>query len=662
MLLSPGHSLPSRQPTPSVQVGSRSRPGSTPFGTIPALQPRLELVPTPEPNPCNAITSCMPCDAAISESLLHVWAASCPRQLISGAALTQSGQFEVPRIRLLRIFNFRSVASLEWCPSAGINCLIGPGDAGKSSILDAIDLCVGARRNVQFCDADFHSLDTATPIMIEATLGDLPDGLRSMEAYGQFLRGWDPALGEPADEPGAGLETVLTLRISVAADLEPAWSLVSDRATAQGLSRNLAWADRVRLAPMRIGGSATANLSWRRGSVLDRLSDERADATAALVKAARDAREAFGTQAEGQLSGTLAIVERVAGALGVPLDGGAHAYLDAASVSFSGGTVSLHDGRGVPLTGLGTGSSRLLVAGLQREAAPRAGMVLVDELEYGLEPHRIIGFLGSLGAKERIPPLQVFATTHSPVAVRELSAAQLHVVRRGRDGHVVLPASSHADQVQGTMRTHPEAFLGRKVVVCEGASEVGLLRGLDLYLTRTTKWIPLAAKGVMLSDAGGADKLYARVGAFVALGYDTLAFRDDDVQPTPDMERTFLEGGGKLVKWRSGRALEDELFTCLPDVAVAALVERAIEIHGQQVIDAHIGSASNGSMGLRDPAALLNPAGRAVLAKASKGKKAGWFKSVTWMEDAAADIIGPHIATADKDFQAILAELIAWSN
>ena len=585
-----------------------------------------------------------------------VWLRVIPRY----PATAWIGNFEMTHIRLLHIFNFRGIPSLEWRPSPGVNCLIGPGDAGKSSILDAIDLCVSARRNAQFCDADFHELDTATTIQIDVTLGGLPDGLRSMEAYGQFLRGWNANSGTLTDEPGAGLETVLTLRLAVAADLEPAWSLFSERATNQGLVRNLAWADRVKLAPMRIGGSAHANLGWRRGSVLDRLSDERADATAALVAAARNAREAFGTDADRQLAGTLAIVDRVAGAIGVPLNGGPHAYLDAASVSFSGGTVSLHDGRGVPLTGLGTGSSRLLVAGLQREAAPQAGMVLVDELEHGLEPHRIIGFLGSLGAKEKEPPLQVFGTTHSPVVVRELSAEQLHVVRAGPDGPIVLAASDHAEQVQGTMRTHPEAFLGRKVIVCEGASEVGLLRGLDLYLTRGFGWVALAARGVVLVDAGGANKLYGRVQPFVALGYDTLAFRDDDVQPTPDMERTFLDQGGTLIKWRAGRALEDELFASLPDEAVMALVQRAIDLHDEPLIDAQIGSASMGTMGLRDWTQLLTLAGRSALAKASKTKGAGWFKSVSRMEDVAADIVGPHLANADSNFQNILGELFAW--
>src|SRR5215471_11238881 len=32
-------------------------------------------------------------------------------------------------------------------PSVGINCLIGPGDSGKSSLLDAIDYCVASNRN-----------------------------------------------------------------------------------------------------------------------------------------------------------------------------------------------------------------------------------------------------------------------------------------------------------------------------------------------------------------------------------------------------------------------------------------------------------------------------------------------------------------------------------
>lgn len=165
------------------------------------------------------------------------------------------------RIRLLQVRHFRGLRSLEWYPSAGLNCLIGPGDSGKSSMLDAIDLCLGARRNVQFTDSDFFELRTEESISISVTVGDLDDGLRNMDAYGQFLRGYDPDLGDVTDEPGHDAETVLTLNLTVGSDLEPVWSLVSDRAAAQNLSRNLAWADRVRLAPTRIGGAADQNLA-----------------------------------------------------------------------------------------------------------------------------------------------------------------------------------------------------------------------------------------------------------------------------------------------------------------------------------------------------------------------------------------------------------------
>jgi len=79
------------------------------------------------------------------------------------------------RIRRLEIRNFRSIKILDWAPSAGINCLIGPGDSGKSTILDAIDLCLGARRNVSIADTDFYGLVVTESIVVAVTLGGLSD-------------------------------------------------------------------------------------------------------------------------------------------------------------------------------------------------------------------------------------------------------------------------------------------------------------------------------------------------------------------------------------------------------------------------------------------------------------------------------------------------------
>lgn len=570
------------------------------------------------------------------------------------------------RIRKIDIQHFRGIKSLEWCPTGGINCLIGPGDSGKSSILDAIDLCLGARRNVQFTDVDFHQLDVETPISISVTLGELDDALKSLDTYGMYVRGFDVHTGKIEDEPENDAETVLTVRLTVASDLEPLWTLVSERAEAQGISRNLNWSDRVRIAPTRIGVMADYHLGWRRGSVLNRVSEERADASAALVKAARDARSAFGDEAQGQLSETLGIVATTANELGIRLGKNIKAMLDAHSVSFTGGTISLHDEGGIPLRGLGIGSTRLLIAGLQRKAAEHSTMLLVDELEYGLEPHRIIRFLGSLGSKEKTPPLQVFMTTHSPVALRELSGFQLFVARRTQDSCRLLTVGTD-DDIQSTIRLYPDAFLASAVIICEGATEVGLVRGLDQYRV-TNGQNAISALGVAVVDSGGgdADKPFKRAEAFQALGYRVAVIRDDDKKPTAAVEDNFIGSGGAVIAWRDERALEDELFLSMADDAVARLVERAIDLHGEDLINDHIKSVSNNTKDLnaiRIELAILGVSldSRQILGKAARRRQAGWFKSVTWMEDVARDIVGPGLAGSDAGFKKLADDIFSWA-
>ena len=569
------------------------------------------------------------------------------------------------RIREILIENFRCIKALKWLPTPGVNCLIGPGDSGKSSILDAVDFCLGARRNIQFTDADFYMLDVETPIQISVTIGALDDGLKNLDAYGMYLRSFDARSGEIEDEPEETAETVLTVRLTVASDLEPSWSLVSERAAAQGQTRNLNWGDRVRLAPTRIGALADYHLGWRRGSVLNRVSEERADASAALAKAARDARAAFGDQAQDQLAETLGIVETTARELGIPVGENVKALLDAHSASFSGGTISLHDEDGIPLRGLGVGSTRLLIAGLQRKAAAQATMILIDELEHGLEPHRIIRLLGSLGAKEEDPPLQVLMTTHSPVVLRELSGHQLFVVRAAADKHEVRAVGT-ADDIQGTIRLYPDAFLAVSVIVCEGASEVGFLRGLDQYRT-ANGYKSSTAEGASLVDCGGgdADRPFRRAAAFHALGYRTAILRDNDIKPTPGLEAAFIADGGKLVVWRDGCSLEDELFLSLTDEGVSKLIDRAIELHGEELVNEHIKSASQNAQTLNAVQCnalfdSVSPETREILGKASRTKKAGWFKSVTSMEDVARDILGPDLASADEGFRSLVEEIFDW--
>ena len=572
------------------------------------------------------------------------------------------------RIRRFEIRNFRSIQSLDWTPSNGVNCLIGPGDSGKSSILDAIDLCLGARRSAPFGDADFFNLDVTRTISISATLGALPEALQNLDTYGEFLRGFSLVTGQVEDEPRVGLETVLTLKLEVTGDLEPSWTLYSERGARQQLERSLAWKDRSLLAPARIGTYANTNLSWARGSVLNRLTEERADLGAQLAGAARAARTTFGMQAGQQLAQTLQVVTATATSLGVPVGAGAQALLDAHSVSIGDGAIALHNEAGIPLRSLGTGSGRLLVAGLQRAAAAAASIALVDEVEYGLEPHRLMRLLDSLGAKDTLQPLQVFMTTHSPVTLRELSGNQLVVVRQCAGVHTATLAGID-DNIQGTLRKAPEAFLSKSVIVCEGASEVGFARGMDQWWVACGA-ISFLAHGGSYVDAGGGspDQCFTRAEAFLKLGYRVLVFVDADKPvTTAGLVQRFADAGGHYITWRPGMALEDELFRHCSDDAVHALLNKADEMVGRDLMAEHVRSKSNGQTTLAAIEAErfgggYTAASRALLGLAARNNKNGWFKSVSGFQEIAKDVVGPHMQQAEAGFRGITDALYGWTS
>mgnify|MGYP003631076686 CR=1 FL=1 len=567
------------------------------------------------------------------------------------------------KIRHICIENFRCIKKLSWYPHAGLNCLIGPGDSGKSTVLDAIDLCLGPRQSKAVSDSDFYNLDTASPLIVDVTVGKLDDELKQLDKYDQYLRGYRASDGSVVDEPQNGFETVLTVRLKVGADLDPIWSLYSERAELAGREKNLTWGDRILLAGTRIGGVSDYHLSWRKGAVLNRLADERPDTSIALAEATRAARAAFGEKADHNLEDTLAAVTSTAGELGVRLEGDLQALLNAHSISLSGGTIALHDGRGVPLSSLGLGSGRLLVAGLLNQAITGSNLVLVDELEHGLEPHRIIRFLGALGAKQRDEPIQVFITSHSPVVLRELDETQLFVLRESEQEHTAKLAKIDANS-QGTLRRHAEAFFAKSVLLCEGASEIGFVRGLDQYRSSTGRQSVFAA-GLGLLDASGVTNLYQHAPTLQSLGYRVGSFRDDDAPPNGAAEAGFLVAGGTLYKWQPAEKIEQAIFRALPDDGVIAALELAIELHGVELISAHIESATAGTAKLQDiqgvePLLGLPPDLRQILTDACTQKRA-WFKSLHDMERLARDVVGPHFETCSPEFKNFVQSIFNWA-
>jgi putative ATP-dependent endonuclease of OLD family len=242
-----------------------------------------------------------------------------------------------------------------------------------------------------------------------------------------------------------------------------------------------------------------------------------------MAEAGRVARQEFSKDSKTLFADTIEQAKLAAQRLGVPVGDNLQAMLDVQAVGLSGGGIFLHDGD-LPLRRLGLGSSRLFTAALQDHARTNASVALIDEVEHGLEPHRISRLLRQLkkAKDEEKIKAQAFMTTHSPVVLQELSVDELKVVRRDpKSGHVaVRPANTPFKEldVQSQPRANPQAYLAPTILVCEGKTEVGLVRGLDDFWVAKGR-LPFSTAGVVAVSGGGVEKAPVVAGYFSSLGY-----------------------------------------------------------------------------------------------------------------------------------------------
>ncbi len=546
------------------------------------------------------------------------------------------------RIRHLSVENFRGIRELDWpVPDRNVLCLIGRGDSTKSTILEALRRVFHPQWNLSFDDADFHLCNPENPITIEAVLGDLPDAFRDLEKYGHALCGWNAITLARADDPGDGLEDALRVRLAVADDLEPSWSVIkNDEDEGVPFRAN----DRARVSVSLIGAISDRHLTWSRGSILSQLT-ETENISSSLADAARAAKSALEARRVEDLAGfddVAAAAETTARALGVNVAASYKAHLDSDAINVRMAGLALHDGD-MPLRQLGLGSKRMLTTGLQKQALRAPHITLFDEVEVGLEPHRIARLLQHLKEDDTG---QYFLTTHSPVVLRELTVDDLHIVHcdGGRIDVVAANKPAIADSIQGKIRSGAEAFLAPKIIVCEGATEVGFLRGLDDHWTLSENKDSFAYRGVALFDAVGVSKIREIAENLKALGYDVAVLADSDAPGDfSDADAQALRNAGITVaKWDGALSIEERVFADLPWAGVTASFHAARAIWND---DARLLNQMRTQFGEgfdRDFAAWADtPEIRIALGRAAKASD--WFKRQSWGRDWAA-AVSDHLA------------------
>jgi hypothetical protein len=223
--------------------------------------------------------------------------------------------------------------------------------------------------------------------------------------------------------------------------------------------------------------------------------------------------------------------------------------------------------------------------------------------------------------------------------------------------------------LQPTIRKASEASLARKVLVCEGKTELGLCRRLDEWWAEGGRSFGLA--GVAMADGGGTQAAMVAK-AFTDMGYDVALLGDSDKPLTPD--QTVLEAVGiKVILWGEGMALEQRIANDLPWEGLAAIVEMAMDFFGEEAVRSAIACRMNicGSDLKDNPLAWRNldygevnirtAIGEAAL-KHKVGSRTGWFKRVDRAEELAGILIAHFDALAEKDLGCKIRALREWAH
>lgn len=484
------------------------------------------------------------------------------------------------RIRRIDVQNFRGIKSASWRlpKDRRLFALIGPGDSTKTTLLTAIERALHDRAGMAFVDTDFYGAAVDEPIRIRVAIGDLPDELIAIDTFGTFLAGIDDA-GEWTHDPVDESERCVIVELLVEADLEPVWqsyrppldgSQDQDEAPHPVRARH-----RARMTAYRIDDRVDAHLRWSTTSSLGKLTARRGDTKATLTAASRAARDAAAAAVTEDLKVLAQEVQQAVHAIGTARFDELKPGLDV-SLSSTRGNLALFEGD-VPLTNFGLGTRRLTGAATQQLANGGTATLLVDEVEYGLEPHRLMHLLSYLKDKDAFS--QVFITTHSPTALRHLEPDDLTMVRSAADGTTQVRSLGDPRSLRGLLKRSPEAFLSRRIVINEGKTEYGVvLRLLQEWDTRPGQTIPSAALGVVALEGDGGTGSCKWAKEFLSVGYEVVLFIDSDDSAANALVPSVEQLGGVVVQWPGDACIESAVCSQLDETGLNAYIRAALDV------------------------------------------------------------------------------------
>ena len=469
---------------------------------------------------------------------------------------------EVAIIRRLTIERFRGIKSLEWSPADGMNLILGGGDAGKTTVLEAIALLLSPSNSLVLSEADYWQRDTDAQFVIQAIVS-LP---ASSDIHQQQKLSWPwdwdgkdavlPVSAEGEDDQPAPNEPVFRLQVRGTPELEIVWEIVQPDDTADLLSAAL----RRKIGVVRLGGDERNDRDLRLvyGSALDRLlADKGLRARIGQKVSDIDLQGQLGEEAVESLKKLDEALKKES--LPNKLELGLTSSQGLSIGALVGLLAESSDSVSLPLASWGAGTRRMATLQIAAATESETRITLIDEIERGLEPYRVRKLVKALQTEEP----QAFATTHSAVAISAADTAHLwYLDASGKIG--ALPQ----DKIAAQQRRDPLTFLARLAVICEGPTETGFLsvlleRGIDGQYRD---------HGIHLADGQGNEQTLALLEAIAKSGLAFAGFADNEGKAPERWANLKAQLAGLLFQWPTGN-VEGNVIAQIPEDSLTDLLK-----------------------------------------------------------------------------------------
>ena len=465
------------------------------------------------------------------------------------------------KIRRLKMKNFRSVANGEiLCP--GHTAVIGGNSVGKSTMCEALDLCLGPdrlSRSNPINEHDFYqrryisSDDTPISIELEVVLTDLTADLETkFRAHREYWNTEANSLldenAEPEDTESENVIPALRIKFEGLYDKEedeftaetffaspPPEDDESKVRVSRSVKRRFGF---IYLRALRTGSRA---LSLERGSLLDIILRLKDDDRSAMWEQTLNALETLDPPIDSipQLRDVLDEIDgRVRRFVNMSEDDRAFQLYPSSltrddlrkSITLFG--ASARSNARVPYWRLGSGVINALVFSLLTFIAELKLNVIfaMEEPEIAIPPHtqrRIVQFL-----QKNMD--QSILTTHSPFVLEQFSPENVVLLERDTNGSLgcrqIEVSGIKGKTYRGNLRRIiAESMLGNGAICVEGVSDAEVLHAASNVLENyndESSYTPLDLSGVTVVHCEGDGGILRYGQFFKDLGLKTYAFYD----------------------------------------------------------------------------------------------------------------------------------------